>query len=790
MTRVEARKLKRARASGATQATRISRRNALKSTIAFALYPAFGRRAYSRMGRGGVQTVKRPLGLQGAVPPAYYTSKPFLNLVKTGGWSQAAVAPLNYRSCPWNTSNGSGRTSEEQYVQLDSNGYGTSLTAANIGNGAPGAQSFTFLQMYLCLNETSPLAPGQTFFYPPGVYRLKYVGQGTVKVVGDGAVTLTNAAVNTYTSGTFTVATPTTSPGLTLEVTAIGGLNAATFTGSISGTTLSIPGAVTGTIGVGMALTGTNVVAGTVIVQQLTTTTWQVSISQTVASTAMALQDHPRDISVVENQYAAAYDAGAQFHPNYSGIYTDAKISCFRGMQWANQDNIQWGHNIAAGIPAGATSATLPFVWPFLSGTYTCWFYGGQSTQAILTFNSTTIQFVTPPANAVASSPNANVMILVPPSTWATRTPTTYVSYAMAPSGVPYETIVDFANAIGADVWLNTPIDAPDDYVTNLGLMADGRLAAGRKFYVEPSNEVWNQFSYNQGIIAQMFGCAQWPAQPNDVHQAQNWYGMRCAVISELLALAIGSSKVPSRCIPVIGMQGGVSSTLTNAMNTTYWTSPIDGYSGPASAHKISGVAANYYFPDFYGGPHVTSGGKFFSVADATTMVGVAAPLDDFFAVMHGNVGTVANGSHVYSSLSYVGFGGLTYSGWIDNEYSDAQTNIQAAATYGLNVLVYEGGPNFFPTDQVSGAPNGTTVPGWGALVTAALRDPRMYQASLDHLHWWNTNGGGGILNYFADAFSATAATGAWGAVENYMQTRSLANTPRWAAMKDYVGGA
>ncbi len=57
----------------------------------------------------------------------------------------------------------------------------------------------------------------------------------------------------------------------------------ATFTGSISGTTLTVSGTVTGTIVAGAALTGGTVAAGTTIVSG-SGTTWTVSGSQTVAS--------------------------------------------------------------------------------------------------------------------------------------------------------------------------------------------------------------------------------------------------------------------------------------------------------------------------------------------------------------------------------------------------------------------------------------------------------------------------------------------------------------------------
>ena len=69
-------------------------------------------------------------------------------------------------------------------------------------------------------------------------------------------------------------------------------VGATTLTGAIAGTTLTVSAVSGGTVSAGTTLTGTGVTAGTTIVSQLTgvtggTGTYQVSASQTVASTAM-----------------------------------------------------------------------------------------------------------------------------------------------------------------------------------------------------------------------------------------------------------------------------------------------------------------------------------------------------------------------------------------------------------------------------------------------------------------------------------------------------------------------
>jgi hypothetical protein len=100
---------------------------------------------------------------------------------------------------------------------------------------------------------------------------------------------------NASTSGPITVEsiefTGTINDGGVLAGTTLTVLAASSFTGSISGTTLTTS-SVTGTIGVGQFISGTNVFPGTKILEQLTGTTggagtYLVNTSQTVSSTTI-----------------------------------------------------------------------------------------------------------------------------------------------------------------------------------------------------------------------------------------------------------------------------------------------------------------------------------------------------------------------------------------------------------------------------------------------------------------------------------------------------------------------
>ena len=136
-------------------------------------------------------------------------------------------------------------------------------------------------------------------------------GDFWVKNAGGSAVTVGLKAYASYTTGLVTFAatgTPPTAASVTGSiaanvVTASGASNSAT--GSIAGQVLTVSAIGAGTVlGVGQSVSGTGVDPGTTILSQLTGTlgstgTYQVSISQTVASTALTMSGGGLTVSAV-----------------------------------------------------------------------------------------------------------------------------------------------------------------------------------------------------------------------------------------------------------------------------------------------------------------------------------------------------------------------------------------------------------------------------------------------------------------------------------------------------------
>lgn len=152
---------------------------------------------------------------------------------------------------------------------------------------------------------------------------------------GLGATTITGGTFNVNTTNVVPMAViPSTNPAFHTSVPSGHTVNpgAIQFTGSISGTTLTVPAVSQGPISVGNKVVGTGVSAGTIVQSQLTGTpggigTYQVNNSQTVSSEAMTggdpntgnvyLISHGWQASDFVNQHAAAAEisgSGARFY--------------------------------------------------------------------------------------------------------------------------------------------------------------------------------------------------------------------------------------------------------------------------------------------------------------------------------------------------------------------------------------------------------------------------------------------------------------------------------------------
>ena len=544
-------------------------------------------------------TAPNALGINLAAIAYWSPEQPFLNILKSGGSSSAVSNQIGWYTSTSNTWD----TQEESYLQLDADGYPISLTASA---GLAGGQQFTYAMA--ALNYSMPKAsPGQSTVYPAGTYRLKFEGQGTVKVAGDaGYVTgntcpsslaLSNSGADTYVSCTFTVSNPGANGGLLLEITAI-----------------------------------TN---GT---------------------------DHPRDISVVQNAYASSYDSGAIFNPAF--ISALGGFSSLRFMEWMQTNNEFSGYPNSGNISAGATSLTLASAWNSPSGSFPIIFIDGERRTGTFTLGSTSVTWSGALANTIASSGNAwqwgsqtyYSPFYIINKTWMNRARPSNAFWSLK-DGVPLEVIVALCNKLQTNCHINVPLSYSDSDIQAMAqlVMSGSGMQSGYSGLSAPltgsfelSNEVWNGYAYTQYDVAASLGSATWPTQPSsggNYAWNRNYFGMRTAQMASNLQTAVGTTLF-ARVIPVLGAQAAVTNSAIAALQSPYWSG------GPASNYPIKAIAIAPY------------GGNIPSAADCSAMTGQSdGGLSDFFATLTGQTGS---SGYTYTSVPADGYLGQTED-WIKN---------------------------------------------------------------------------------------------------------------------------
>ena len=85
-------------------------------------------------------------------------------------------------------------------------------------------------------------------------------------------------------------------------------------------------------------------------------------------------------------------------------------------------------------------------------------------------------------------------------TSWAKETGFAYPQWTER--GAPWGAAIALANEAGADVWVNIPTLADDDYVAQLAALLQQQLRPGALIYTEFSNEVWNfGFAQAQWVV-------------------------------------------------------------------------------------------------------------------------------------------------------------------------------------------------------------------------------------------------------------------------------------------------
>ncbi|MBX3359560.1 MAG: hypothetical protein KF745_14160 [Phycisphaeraceae bacterium] len=308
-----------------------------------------------------------------------------------------------------------------------------------------------------------------------------------------------------------------------------------------------------------------------------------------------------------------------------------------------------------------------------------------------------------------------------PERLWSDRATTSSVSYA-GDEGVPWEVCIDLCNRVGADLWVNIPHMADDEYVTELAALIQNRLQPQLKVYVEYSNEVWNYglpqavWNLEQAVREGTSGVAPYGYDGLTDEQVWSWrrVAFRLKQISDDFREVFGPDQMMSRIRPVYAAQ--ISFIGQHDTGLSF----IEDNYGPPSNYFYAIAGAPYFGPDNAVVPHTPSG----TIADQADALLTA----------------------MAKSASY----------WAQSREMRVLSTL--ASFHRLRLLAYEGGPDTVGPDYIQAK-------------RAASYSPRMQTICEDYLNDWARAGGGLFMWYVAGAGTWQSQNGTFTMVEAISDT-------------------
>ena len=670
----------------------------------------------------------------------YDIAQPFLNLLKNSG--------TNLLFSSWNTTVGATVTStaEEQFLQVDSNGYVTSLVASGEG-------SQTYTAVGTGMNLGLGTAAGASGPYPPGPYTFQMQGAGTL-VFGDDVTSLSSPSAGLSVSGNTLTSTL-----------------AATVTGTV---TVNIPSPSAG-------------------------------IRLWVTSITMPGTNYPQAMALYESAYATQFAAGQIAHPLWLAAY--ANYGVVRGMDMFNTLHQEVVLNFSTNLASGSSGtfagsiiigSTDYSTWPLLSGTYNFLFATGQTIAVTCIFGSANYTFSTPLSAALPAPTGTQChSACAVQGSWAQRATATQCSYTTI-KGIPYEVFAQMCNELngyqgnGADCWINIPGASAyfdSTYASSLAsLMYNGTgttlagftgLNSANKTYVELCNEVWNFPNTNSKWFFLAQG-ALYPSWPSSVE----YYATQVAGIGDAWFGVYGSALQYGGATTgraVVSMGGQFTSANSGTGNSIYYMKQMMASSSWTSAAYTHHIGSFHYAHYFNGNPSTT---------DAANILASANPTLTFAGLMYsqtsqgntyssvptggylGNLITAANGVFAYWAANPQPGG---WQSWPVYAYEGGSQWLQGSNTSAWSTFlnefsrtIYRGYCNYDPTNQLSSGPG--LMP---AMVAAGFAWPMQFQGTGPYTQFGN-----------------------YGALENVMQpTTGTIGGPsgvpyNWASIMSAIGVA
>ena len=270
--------------------------------------------------------------------------------------------------------------------------------------------------------------------------------------------------------------------------------------------------------------------------------------------------------------------------------------------------------------------------------------------------------------------------------------------------GVPIEVMVELANTLKRDIWVNMPHVATNDYVKNYAKYVHEHLDTNLQVYVEYSNEVWNP-----GFAAHNYSVAKGkelgldvvpPEYADSVNRGADYFGRlnyysKRAEEMFILWKAEFAGAGDTRLVRVLGSFIG-DTILTKEMLK--------------NLVNINNIDAVAIAPYFFGCPYEAI------CIDAPKNLITATTVDDIFDIL--------DQSAIVDVKS------------IDGTIEAVKKQLKETSANNLKLVTYEGGQHLV-TGVFGSVIEDDDKPRLRALFNEANRDPRMKQRYVTFLNAW-----------------------------------------------------
>lgn len=285
------------------------------------------------------------------------------------------------------------------------------------------------------------------------------------------------------------------------------------------------------------------------------------------------------------------------------------------------------------------------------------------------------------------------------------------------PHGIAWEYVAEIANVTKADIWINIPHKATDDYIRKLAILMKEKLKGNQNMYIEYSNELWNgmfkQSAYINQVVSELnnAGNKKYSYSGDMYIWAQRYNADRCRDISNIFAEVWGKQEINKRVRVVIGGWGAVfnhSNTHMDFLTKEYPDEPVSSY--------IYGIATGSYYGEG-------------NIADIST-------IDGMFEAFNTDI---ANRERRYNYKKFK----------------------ELASNYGIKNLIYEGGVDIYRNKYLKATDTQISM-------REVFKDPRMETTVKSILSNWYEDSDDGLFMWYK-----ASVNDVWGYAETIHDTES-----------------